>query len=188
VKTGSERLRLTAALALTVVAQVAVASRLLHLQPWGLVPDLAVLAVAAVAVAGGRRMGAAFGFSAGVIMDLYLATPLGVTALAYTLVGQALGRSRGRSGPLSVARRGALASAGALVLLVAGAVVLAGQPTGALRDLAPRLVFAAVTGALLAPLVAAGLAPLVAPTRARQRQLALRRARALSPAAALARR
>jgi hypothetical protein len=208
VRTGAERWRLAVALVGVLGVQVALAGRL---RPWGNVADVMVLAVAGVAGAGGRRTGAAFGFAAGLVMDLYQAGPLGLTALAYTLVGHALGRAEGQSHTvigdftgrttvkspfiaaragcvLAAARRGALASAGALVLLVAGGALLGGQPPGPLHDLAARLAFATGSGAVLAPLVAGGLVPLVAPVRRRQRHLALRRARALRPAGALARR
>lgn len=203
-----QRVRLAVALAGAVAVQAALAGRL---HPWGLAPDVVVLAVATVAGAGGRKTGAAFGFAAGLVTDLYQAGPLGVTALAYTLVGHGLGephvRSSGINGgetgiwPVSspfiagtarrlgaVARRGALASAGAFVLLVAAGALLGDSPPVPLADLARRFSFAVVSGALLAPLVSSALAALVAPVRRHQRALALRRARALRPAGALARR
>lgn len=201
-------MRLAAGLAGALAVQAVLAGRL---HPWGLAPDVVVLAVATVAGAGGRRTGAAFGFAAGLAIDLYQAGPLGLTALAYTLVGHALGGPQARlpmvigdetgiwpvSSPFiagtvrrlgAAARRGALASAGASLLLAAAGAVLAGSPPGPLDTLAGRLLFAALSGALLAPLVSGALAPLVAPVQRHHRALALRRARALRPAGALDRR
>src|SRR5207248_5352878 len=40
------------------------------------------------------RVGAAFGFAAGLGADLFLATPPGTAALAYTMVGHVVGRCR----------------------------------------------------------------------------------------------
>ncbi|MDQ1567763.1 MAG: rod shape-determining protein MreD [Actinomycetota bacterium] len=62
-----------------------------HLGVGGSAPDLLLVAVAAVAVGRGPRAGAGFGFAAGLGADLFLATPLGTSALAYTLVGHVLG-------------------------------------------------------------------------------------------------
>ncbi|MDQ1502082.1 MAG: rod shape-determining protein MreD [Actinomycetota bacterium] len=73
-----------------------------HLAVRGSAPDVLLVAVAAVAVGRGPRAGAGFGFAAGVGADLFLATPLGTSALAYTLVGHVLG-DRCRPGPSGTA-------------------------------------------------------------------------------------
>ena len=62
-----------------------------HLAVRGAAPDLLLVSVVAVAVARGSRAGAGFGFAAGLGADVFLATPLGTSALAYTLVGHVLG-------------------------------------------------------------------------------------------------
>ena len=64
-----------------------------HLAVWGAAPDVLLVAVVAVSVRRGARTGAGFGFAAGLGADVFLATPLGTSALAYTLVGHVLGRS-----------------------------------------------------------------------------------------------
>jgi hypothetical protein len=64
-----------------------------HLAVRGAAPDVLLVAVVAVSVHRGARTGAGFGFAAGLGADVFLATPLGTSALAYTLVGHALGRS-----------------------------------------------------------------------------------------------
>ena len=62
-----------------------------HLAVRGAAPDVLLVAVVAAAVARGSAAGAAFGFAAGLGADVFLATPLGTSALAYTLVGHVLG-------------------------------------------------------------------------------------------------
>jgi len=68
-----------------------------HLAVSGAAPDLPLVAVVAVAAGCGARPGAAFGFAAGLGADLFLATPLGTAALAYTAVGHVVGATAGRS-------------------------------------------------------------------------------------------
>jgi hypothetical protein len=77
--------------ALWVTALAAHAGLVPHLAIRGVAPDLLLVAVVAVARGGGARAGAAFGFAAGLGADLFLATPLGTSALACTLVGHAVG-------------------------------------------------------------------------------------------------
>ncbi|PRX96367.1 rod shape-determining protein MreD [Allonocardiopsis opalescens] len=79
-------------LLLAVVAQVAVVNRLGL--PFGVVPDLALLVVVALALLTGARSGAVLGFAAGLAADLMPAAagPLGLSALVLCLVGYATGR------------------------------------------------------------------------------------------------
>lgn len=58
---------------------------------FGVVPDVMVVAVAAVALREGPDAGAVFGFVAGVLIDLFLEVPLGLSALAYSVVGYGVG-------------------------------------------------------------------------------------------------
>lgn len=88
-----------AALLTVLAAHAAIAP---HLAVHGVGPDVVPVAVVAVAAGRGSRAGAAFGFAAGLGADLFVATPLGTTALAYTLVGHAVGRA-GRGRPSSTA-------------------------------------------------------------------------------------
>jgi hypothetical protein len=74
-----------------------------HLVARGVGPDLLLVAVVAVAAGRGARAGAAFGFAAGLGADLFLATPLGTSALAYTLVGHVFGRANPPRPPVSAA-------------------------------------------------------------------------------------
>src|SRR5687767_15138849 len=75
-----------------------------HLAVQGVGPDVLPAAVVAVAAGRGPRAGAAFGFAAGLGADLFLATPLGTTALAYTVVGHTFGGAgRGRASSAAAA-------------------------------------------------------------------------------------
>lgn len=58
---------------------------------FGVVPDVMIVAVAAVAVREGPDGGAVFGFVAGVSIDLFLEVPVGLSALAYSVVGYGVG-------------------------------------------------------------------------------------------------
>ena len=82
---------LGAVLVTALLAHAAVAP---HLAVRRVAPDVLAVAMVAVAVGRGRRAGAAFGFAAGLGTDLFLATPLGTAALAYTVVGHVLGEAR----------------------------------------------------------------------------------------------
>lgn len=54
-------------------------------------PDLPLLVVLAAAFTYGADDGAIVGFSAGLLLDVFLSTPFGLTALVFTLVGFAVG-------------------------------------------------------------------------------------------------
>lgn len=53
--------------------------------------DLMLLSAVAAGVAGGPERGAIVGFAAGVVADLFVHSPLGLSALAFSLVGFAVG-------------------------------------------------------------------------------------------------
>ena len=81
-------LRLAVVLLTTLVLQVAVASRIRII---GVAPDLPLLITLAAGIVGGRDRGAIVGFSAGLLYDLTLATPLGLAALSYCIAGYVVG-------------------------------------------------------------------------------------------------
>lgn len=134
-----------------------------HLRLFGVIPDLMVVAVVAVAARQGPEVGAVFGFTGGVLVDLFLETPVGLSALAYALVGYGVGlvqsgllRERWWLAPLL----GGLGSlGGGLVFVTVGALV--GQeylvstrtflilPTRALYDAALAVGAFPLAGALL---------------------------------------
>lgn len=128
-----------AALLTVLIAHVGMAP---HLSVRGAKPDVLLISVVAVAAGRGPRVGAAFGFAAGLGADLFLATPLGTAALAFTIVGHVLGTA-GRTGSSSGAAS-ALCSPAATCFscrnLPGGprGVPVTGRPTRARRRAAAR--------------------------------------------------
>jgi rod shape-determining protein MreD len=83
-------------LALLLVAIVLIQTTILpYARVFGVVADLGVVATVAVAYREGPETGAIFGFAAGLSMDLFLQTPLGLSALAYALTGYLIGILQG---------------------------------------------------------------------------------------------
>lgn len=119
-------------------------------------PDLMLLVPIAFGLAGGSERGAAMGFVSGLLADLFVGTPFGLSALVYTLIGFGVGMSEGdRLGggwwvtPLT----GTVASA-AGVLLYAGLGAAVGEGHMLHDQLATVIiVVAVVNGLLTAPAV-----------------------------------
>lgn len=127
-----------------------------RLPVFGALPDLLLLATIGVALESEPEVGAAVGFVAGLLQDLAGVLPLGMSALAYTLVGYtvaAFGRylPRGPLAPIGVVFAGTLAGQ-AFVLLLA---FLLGQGS---RALSPQvLLLSAFYNASLAAVFLPGL-------------------------------
>lgn len=66
---------------------------MLDLRIGGVHPDVMVLLPVAAGVAGGPAQGATVGFWTGLVADLFLPTPFGLSALVGTVVGFAIGAS-----------------------------------------------------------------------------------------------
>ena len=66
-----------------------------HLRVFGAAPDLLLVATAAMAYENGPERGALFGFLGGLAIDLFLASPVGLSALAFALTGYLLGVFQG---------------------------------------------------------------------------------------------
>jgi rod shape-determining protein MreD len=135
-----------------IVVQTAALSRL---RPAGVVPDLPVLLAIGVGLVGGPDRGAATGFSIGLLFDLFLETPLGLSALVFSIVGFAagiIGQNIVRASRWIPVVAAAAGSAVAEVLFA-----LTGSVVGEEGLVAPRLALVAVVVALanlvLAPLV-----------------------------------
>jgi len=84
--------RVALLLALALVLQIAFFS---HVRLVGRVPDLGLLLAVAIAFDHGPEAGAIVGFLAGLSYDLFLETPLGLTALAWALTAYTVGVLQG---------------------------------------------------------------------------------------------
>lgn len=153
--------RLALVLVASLVAQAVVAP---HLAPPGAAPDLLLLATAAVAASVPGPGAVAFGFTAGLVADLFLITPFGLSAAAFTAVARA-------GAALPAPRRALLAAPRATVsALLAGALVMFGAAAaGAGPRSSPAglrlLLQASVTAGALSPPVFAALRRLTGPGR-----------------------
>jgi len=80
--------RLAILVVLFAIVQVTVFT---HLRILGVVPDLGLVLAVAIAYRSGPEAGALTGFAAGLCYDLFLETPLGLSALSYALTAYAIG-------------------------------------------------------------------------------------------------
>ncbi len=125
---------------------------LVKLRVFGVMPDFMLLVAVAAGITAGPVRGATLGFVSGMVIDLFLPTPLGLSALVFTLVGYGVG----------VANTGVLRSAWYIPVLTAGAASMAGEVLYAVvgsvlgeqmvnGHLATIAVVVGVTNAVLAP-------------------------------------
>jgi rod shape-determining protein MreD len=75
-------------LLVALMAQIAIVA---DLRVFGAVGDLMLLVTVAAALTGGPDRGATYGFVAGLVFDLVLDSPFGLSALTYAVVGYGLG-------------------------------------------------------------------------------------------------
>lgn len=119
----------------------------------GAVGDLLLLVTVAAALVEGADRGATFGFAAGLLYDLVLDTPFGLSALTYALIGYAvglIGAAVGRSAGWWPVALAAAAGVAAMSLYTAiGHLVGTPYPVGDLPRIA--LVVALWNAALLVP-------------------------------------
>lgn len=133
-----------------------------YLRVGDVVPELALVATVAIAYRQGPELGAGFGFASGLATDLFLQTPLGLSALAFSLTGYLIGVLQGAMARTAWWVPPVLGGLGGLLggLLFVGIGALVGQEQlWALRSL--RIVaLSALYDAVVAPLVfpVAGLA------------------------------
>lgn len=136
-----------------------------HVRLFGVVPDVLVLAVVAVAAREGAEVGAAFGFAAGVLIDLFLEVPVGLSALSYTLVGYAIGTMQTglmRSSWWLAPLLGGVGSLAAGTIFVLGGVILGQDHLLAVRSfvvIPSRAVYDAGLALLVFPLASRLLGP-----------------------------
>lgn len=124
-----------------------------QLRIMGVMPDLLLLVAVAGGLVGGPARGAVLGFTAGIASDLFLATPMGLSALVFCLVGYAIGNAA--EGMLRPARLFTMAAGGVGSAAGVGLFALAGATLGEGALLGSHLlVIMAVVGmtnGLLAP-------------------------------------
>lgn len=84
-----QRLRLALLIVAAVVLQTTVFSS--GLRVFDVMPDIGLVLTVAIAYQQGPERGAAFGFAAGLAIDLFLDTPTGLSALSFSLVGYGVG-------------------------------------------------------------------------------------------------
>jgi len=87
-----EPLRAALVVAVALLLQVALVA---DLRVAGAMPDVMLVVVVAAALTGGADRGATYGFAAGLLYDLVLDTPFGLTPLTYALVGYVAGLAAG---------------------------------------------------------------------------------------------
>jgi len=149
--------RLAIVVIVGVVVQVAVLDQLVVL---GAHPDLMVLLAAAAGLAGGPQSGAMVGFTTGLVADLFVDTPYGLSSLTFVLVGFAVGLLRsipaGREvGSAQVAACIVAGAAGTLLYAVLGA--LAGQSGMLGHGTANAVLVVTIGSIVLAPIALACL-------------------------------
>ncbi len=89
---GQRRIRLILVVITLLVFQTTVFP---HLRVFDAVPDLLLVAAVAMAYESGPLSGALLGFAGGLSIDLFLTTPLGLSALAYALTAYGVGVFQG---------------------------------------------------------------------------------------------
>jgi rod shape-determining protein MreD len=131
-----------------VLAQALVAPRL---APPGAAPDLLLLATVAVAAAIPAPSAVIFGFAAGLAADLFLVTPLGLSAAVFTAVARAGGSLPAPHRSLFIAPRATVGAllAGALVMFAAAPFGEGPVPSSTSLGLLLRA--SVITGALSPP-------------------------------------
>jgi rod shape-determining protein MreD len=122
-------------------------------------PDVVVLVAVLAGYVAGPERGAVVAFAAGTAFDLLLTTPLGLSALVYSVVAYGVGVAT--AGLLRSSRwiPSMLAAVGSAVAMLAYALIgeLFGQATLSGPPLASIIVYVAVINAVLAPLAARAL-------------------------------
>jgi rod shape-determining protein MreD len=146
------RIRLGLVILVCVVLQTTLFT---HLQVDGVAPDIGLVAVLAVAYEDGADTGAIFGFLMGLAIDLFLTTPLGLSALSFAITGYAVGVFQAglvRRTPWLPPILGGLGGLfGGLVFITVGGIV--GQSGMLSFDSLRVVIIAAAYDAVIAPLV-----------------------------------
>lgn len=133
------------------VALILQSALVADLELFGSRGDLVLLVVIAAALAGGPDQGAFVGFGAGLALDLLVQTPFGLSALAFSITGYAIGSFQGTVLRavwwIPVLSAGAGSALGIVVFAIGGEMV--GQDDLLRSDLAGIIAVVALTNALL---------------------------------------
>jgi rod shape-determining protein MreD len=86
--TADPRFRVPLVILTALLLQVTLLSRL---RLFGVVPNLMLLIAVVGGITGGPVRGAVIGFAAGMAIDVFLETPLGLSALVFSIVGYSVG-------------------------------------------------------------------------------------------------
>jgi rod shape-determining protein MreD len=147
-----QQIRLGLLVVVMVIAQVALFP---HLRVDGVAPDLGLVTAVAVAYRDGPNAGAIVGFSGGLLLDLFLRTPLGLSALSWAITGYVVGVLQG--GMLRTSRWAAPLLGGFGGLLGGTVFVLVGGLLGSEELVGSHSIrvvaISATYDAILAPLV-----------------------------------
>lgn len=122
---------------------------------FGVAPDLVLLVVICSALLEGPMVGAASGFGGGLLRDLLLNAPKGMTALSFLVVGYAVGSVRPyvQSTGVIVPLAGIFSGSVLGTLLYDVVSVLLGRPTEPFGRLVVVAMMVAVYNSLIAPFV-----------------------------------
>jgi rod shape-determining protein MreD len=118
------RIRLVLVVVTLVVVQTTIFP---SLRVFGAIPDLCLVATVAMAYEEGSQAGLVFGFASGLAIDLFLASPAGLSALAFAVTGYGIGvfqsglvRESRSIGPVLGAIGGLV---GGTIFVIVGAIV-----------------------------------------------------------------
>lgn len=138
-------------------------------------PDAFLLFAIAAGLVGGAQQGAVVGFATGLVADLFVITPYGMSSLCYVLVAFGAGllasMPPGRA-PLTFRIGATVLASIAGVLLFAGLLVLVGQPHLPRTQLVDAVVIVSIVNALGAVPAASALQWAFATATASGRELA----------------
>lgn len=149
-------MRRSAAFGLTILTAVLLQSTVFaRLTLFGVSPDLVVAVVICFALVEGATLGAVLGFSGGLLRDLLLDAPKGLTGLSYLIVGYTVGSIRPYLQTTSVMVPVAGVFAGSLASSVLYEVLQAmlGRRTGGLDRAVVVVFLTAIYNMLLVPFV-----------------------------------
>jgi len=120
----------------------------------GVMPDLMLLLAVAAGITGGPVRGAVVGFGSGMAIDLFLQTPLGLSALVFSMVGYVVGTAQTgilrSSWWIPILTAFVACAGGELAFALTASVV--GETSLVTARLVPIVLIVGLMNALLAPL------------------------------------